>query len=165
MGELLTLQRQRVDSSSAKAKGLDFTVTTPADPIIIWTDKPKLIQILNNLVSNGVKYTRKGSVDVCLKWSAEKSVVVLEVTDTGIGIPEVELRSLFKEFVRMKEAREHSIQGTGLGLVISARLVQLLGGTIKAESVHGEGSRFTVSLPVQAPEAALTDGDGAAGPG
>lgn len=162
--KLVDVQCQAL-APSAKAKGLDFTVTTPADPIIIWTDKPKLIQILNNLVSNGVKYTRKGSVDVCLKWSAEKSVVVLEVTDTGIGIPEVELRSLFKEFVRMKEAREHSIQGTGLGLVISARLVRLMGGTIKAESVHGEGSRFTVSLPVQAPDAALTDGDGVAGPG
>lgn len=118
---------------------------------MMWLDKDKLIQILNNLVSNGVKYTREGSVRVSLQLDTEHDAVVLRVEDSGIGIPDVELRSLFKEFVRMKEAREHSIQGTGLGLVITSRLVTLMGGTIEADSVHGQGSVFTVRLPLQPP--------------
>ena len=151
VSKLIDVQCQ-VLAPSAKAKGLEFSVSVPSEPLVMWTDKDKLIQILNNLVSNGVKYTREGSVSVSLHLDATQDAAVLQVKDSGIGIPEVELRSLFKEFVRMKEAREHSIQGTGLGLVITSRLVKLMGGTIHPESVHGEGSVFTVHLPLQPPE-------------
>lgn len=147
IGKLIDVQLQ-VLAPSAKAKGLEFVVKLPDEKIIAWTDKDKLTQILNNLVSNAVKYTQEGSITVSLHLSVDGSELILQVTDTGLGIPAEELRSLFKEFVRMKEARMQSIQGTGLGLVITSRLVQLLGGTIGAESEHGKGSTFTVHLPV-----------------
>lgn len=147
IGKLIDVQLQ-VLAPSAKAKGLEFVVKLPDEKIIAWTDKDKLTQILNNLVSNAVKYTQEGSIIVSLHLSVDGSELILQVTDTGLGIPAEELRSLFKEFVRMKEARMQSIQGTGLGLVITSRLVQLLGGTIGAESEHGKGSTFTVHLPV-----------------
>ena len=147
IGKLIDVQLQ-VLAPSAKAKGLEFVASLPGEKIVGWTDKDKLIQILNNLVSNSVKYTHEGRVSVSLHLSIDSSELILQVSDTGIGIPVDELRSLFKEFVRMKDARRQSIQGTGLGLVITSRLVQLLGGTIKAESEHGKGSTFTVHLPV-----------------
>ena len=147
IGKLIDVQLQ-VLAPSAKAKGLAFSVSIPEEKMLAWTDKDKLIQILNNLFSNAVKYTQQGSVSVSLHLNVEGNEFILQVMDSGIGIPQQELRSLFKEFVRMKEARSKCIQGTGLGLVICARLVQLLGGTIKADSVHGKGSTFTVQLPL-----------------
>ncbi|MEE2732316.1 MAG: CHASE domain-containing protein [Pseudomonadota bacterium] len=146
IGKLLDVQLQ-VLAPSAKAKGLEFNVNMPGEKLLFWTDKDKLIQILNNLVSNAVKYTQQGSVSVALSYHQDRHELVLQVSDTGIGIPAAELRTLFKEFVRMKEARQFNIQGTGLGLVISDRLAQLVGGRIWAESVHGQGSTFTVYLP------------------
>ena len=147
IGKLLDVQLQ-VLAPSAKAKGLEFATNLPGEKITAWTDKDKLIQILNNLVSNSVKYTHQGSISVSLHLSIDGNELILQVSDTGIGIPGDELRSLFKEFVRMKDARMQSIQGTGLGLVITSRLVHLLGGTIRAESEHGKGSTFTVHLPI-----------------
>lgn len=148
IGKLLDVQLQ-VLAPSAKAKGLQFRVSLPQGPLMMMTDRSKLLQILNNLVSNAVKYTQAGRIDVKLEQDVAAREVVIEITDTGIGIPEVDLRNLFKEFVRLKEVRQHSIQGTGLGLAICARLVKLLGGTISADSVHGQGSTFIVRLPLQ----------------
>ncbi|MAR89277.1 MAG: CHASE domain-containing protein [Pseudomonadota bacterium] len=148
--KLLDVQLQ-VLAPSAKAKGLRFEVRLPEQPIMMLTDRAKLIQIMNNLVSNAVKYTHEGKVEVRLALNPQAEDIELEVTDTGIGIAEVDLRSLFKEFVRVKEARLHSIQGTGLGLAISSRLARLLGGDIEARSQHGIGSTFTVRLPLQPP--------------
>ena len=146
IGKLVDVQLQGL-APSAKAKDLEFHVTMPEDKLIAWTDKDKLAQIINNLVSNAVKYTQEGWVSVVISVAADQSHYVVQVEDTGIGIPEDELHLLFKDFVRMKAARMHNIQGTGLGLVICARLVHLLGGKISADSRHGEGSTSTVTLP------------------
>jgi len=148
--KLLDVQLQ-VLTPSAKAKGLHMRVSLPDKPVMITTDRSKLLQILNNMVSNAVKYTQEGKVEVTLELNQMGDGIVLRVTDTGLGIPEVELRSLFKEFVRVKEARQQSIQGTGLGLAICARLAALLGGKISADSRHGYGSTFTLRLPLEQP--------------
>lgn len=152
--KLMDVQLQAL-APSAKAKGLLFRSDLPEQPVYMTSDRSKLMQVLNNLVSNAVKYTQDGKVEVSLKLNQNKDGIVIRVSDTGIGIPEVDLRNLFKEFVRVKEARQHRIQGTGLGLAISARVVGLLGGEISAESVHGHGSVFMVCLPLQRSQGAV----------
>jgi PAS domain S-box-containing protein len=145
--QLVDMQLQML-APSAKAKGLLFRVDLPTTPLMMSMDKSKLIQILNNLVSNAVKYTEQGRVDVSLALDEGKRELVLKVKDTGLGIPKVDLDKLFNEFVRVKEPRVQSIQGTGLGLAICSRLVTLLGGHIFAESEYNVGSMFTVILPL-----------------
>ena len=102
--------------------------------------------LAGNLLSNAVKYNRPGG-KVFVSARQENDRVVLEVADTGIGIPEDFFPHLFQEFCRVKSKETLGISGTGLGLVISKRIVNQLGGSIEASSKPGEGSIFTVRLP------------------
>lgn len=135
----------------AKSKGLQFQLVLPEEPILLHTDHRKLIQICHNLISNAVKYTERGSVilTASIVHHAElQRSVCLQFRDTGLGISEEDQKKLFKEFGRAAEVKQLNIPGTGLGLLITAQLVSLLGGRISVESVHGEGSTFTVLLPM-----------------
>jgi signal transduction histidine kinase len=106
-----------------------------------------LDRIFNNLLSNAVKYTpREGKVTVTLLRSGEDARILIE--DTGIGIPEEAVEHLFEEFYRAPNAKEFEREGTGLGLTIAKDLVTRLGGWITVHSTQGEGTRFTVSLPL-----------------
>ncbi|HEU5423926.1 MAG TPA: HAMP domain-containing sensor histidine kinase, partial [Nitrolancea sp.] len=114
-------------------------------PIVGRWDAERLDQVLTNLISNAVKYSPEGG-DVSVALGVRGGQAEMIVTDQGIGIPKDELRELFKPFMRGAAAR--IFPGTGLGLYISRNLVELHGGTIEATSRAGQGSRFTVRLPL-----------------
>src|SRR4029077_18524954 len=107
---------------------------------------PRLRQVLDNLVSNALKFTPSGG-SVTLSASNGDVSVRVEVTDTGIGVPQEELGQLFSRFYRASSATRRAIPGTGLGLVIARAIVDAHGGTISLESQEGEGTRVTVTLP------------------
>ncbi len=140
----------------ALAKGLSFTLDVePALPRHLQTDPARLRQILSNLVSNAIKYTKQGSVELSVALSRENGVseMVFCVIDTGIGIPEDQRDAVFDAFHQAHDgtlpgAASHSINsGAGLGLAISSRLAMLLGGRLTLESELGKGSTFCLRLP------------------
>ncbi|WP_081961429.1 PAS domain-containing hybrid sensor histidine kinase/response regulator [Aquabacterium sp. NJ1] len=112
----------------------------------VMADRVRLRQVLVNLLSNAVKYNRPGG-EVCVAVSMESDTrVLLEVTDTGVGLSESQITHLFEPFNRL--GAEHSgVEGTGIGLVIVHRLVELMGGTIAVRSQAGQGTTFSLSLP------------------
>ncbi|WP_354638798.1 HAMP domain-containing protein [Kitasatospora camelliae] len=146
----------------AGQKNLDFRVATAADlPTELLTDQGRLRQILRNLLSNAVKFTDRGGVELVIGPEAaedlpaelagqDESVAYLAflVRDTGIGIAEDHLEAIFGAFQQADGTTSRRYGGTGLGLSISRELAHLLGGTITTESVLGEGSTFTLHLPV-----------------
>jgi len=132
----------------ADKKSLQLTTSISEDAASIHSDPGRIQQVLYNLLSNAVKFTPDGGVvELSLANSGESSVLV-SVRDTGIGIPEAELATVFEKFRQLDDSmtREHS--GTGLGLAISKELVTILGGTISATSEVGKGSVFSVTLPI-----------------
>jgi signal transduction histidine kinase len=128
----------------ARQKGLELTVELPESPHKVYASSRRLQQVLNNLVSNAINYTREGMVIVRVKDYNDD--VAVEVLDTGIGIPRDELPRLFADFFRGSNVKT---AGTGLGLSISKRIVEAHGGKIWAESPcpeTGKGSKFTFTL-------------------
>ena len=113
----------------------------------MYTDRDKLRQILINLLSNAVKFTDRGTVTASME--VRGSNIVLEVIDTGIGIPPEAIERVFDEFRQQATEGRDVQRGTGLGLTISRRLARLLGGDITVTSVLGAGSTFTVSIPAR----------------
>jgi two-component system phosphate regulon sensor histidine kinase PhoR len=109
-------------------------------------DADALGQILDNLVDNAVKYTPEGG-EITVAWQADNGQVVLEVADTGIGIPQQDLQRIFERFYRVDKARSREMGGTGLGLSIVKHLAQAMRGNVTASSELGKGTTFTVRLP------------------
>lgn len=142
--------------SLAMAKKLEYSFDC-SETIAIASDSRKLKQILVNLVSNAVKYTRKGSVSVNVDLAkvADKNSedevegIQICVKDTGVGIPQDQLDGLFQTYVQVKEDQNRSIQGTGIGLALVEELIRLLEAEIVVESTYGEGSSFIVKLPLE----------------
>ena len=138
----------------AGGKGIELTVETdPSFPGWAYGDAARLRQVLINLLSNAVKFTAKGHVTVhaaASPTSDDKSLLRIEVTDSGIGIDEATLARLFQPFTQGDNSTARKYGGTGLGLTISARLIELMGGTLAASSTPGEGSTFwfEVTLPI-----------------
>ncbi|MFE2551281.1 HAMP domain-containing protein [Streptomyces sp. NPDC059355] len=141
-------------------KSLDFTVTTAPDaPDALHTDDSRLRQVLRNLLSNAVKFTERGGVELRIEPATAPEVpaglpgrgpvVAFRVRDTGIGIPEQQLASVFGAFQQADGTTSRKYGGTGLGLSISREIAQLLGGAVTAESTPGQGSTFTLYLPVR----------------
>ncbi|MFV2119334.1 HAMP domain-containing protein, partial [Streptomyces sp. Act-28] len=141
-------------------KGLDFAITTaPGVPVDLLTDDSRLRQVLRNLLSNAVKFTEHGSVELVIDPVADDEVpapisrsdgpvVAFRVKDTGIGIAEEQLESIFGAFQQADGTTSRKYGGTGLGLSISREIAHLLGGAVTAESAPGQGSTFTLYLPV-----------------
>ncbi len=113
----------------------------------LYTDQGKLKQILINLLSNAAKFTEAGSITLRGRCLGER--VELAVADTGSGIPKAALELIFEEFHQVDSGAARAHTGTGLGLTISRRLARMLGGDITVESEVGEGSTFTVTIPVR----------------
>jgi PAS domain S-box-containing protein len=133
----------------AEAKGITLTLATGPVPLIAG-DRARIAQLLDNLVSNAIKFTPEGGrVDVRVR--ALKQRAVLEVRDSGMGIPAGEQEFLFQRFFRTSTATEHAIQGTGLGLAISKAIVEAHAGRITVASEEGEGTTFQVNLPLHRP--------------
>jgi signal transduction histidine kinase len=132
--------------TSAEEKGLEFKVEIAEEPLVLVGIEDGLERVFMNLVSNAVKYTpASGSVAV-RAWS-ENDQIKVEVSDTGIGVPEEALPRIFDEFYRAKNAKAMEMEGTGLGLAIAKDVVEQHGGHISVKSVVGEGSTFYVILP------------------
>ncbi len=146
------LARQVLDlfRLQAQQRNLDLTLTAPDEPLTVWLDAGALSRILTNLVSNAMKFTSEGQVAVILEAvTSEEGGEMLEirVEDTGAGISEDFMPSVFSEFRQETDSLAPDANGSGLGLAITKRLVALLGGTIAVESEKGRGSVFTVRLP------------------
>ena len=138
----------------AEDKGLRLDSSVdPAVPATIQTDPQRLGQVLKNLLSNALKFTEQGEVTLRVLPQAD-GMVAFEVKDTGIGIAEHQQELIFEAFRQADGSTHRKYGGTGLGLSISRDLAQLLGGSIRVQSAPGQGSTFTLLLPVQAPEAA-----------
>lgn len=137
---------EQITQVNANKKGIDFSVNIdPECPEELNGDKDKLREILINLLSNAVKYTNQGKVEFFANvLSREDDTVKIEfkVKDTGIGIKEEELPTVFEKFQRLDASYNSKTEGTGLGLSITKGLVELMGGQIIVESVYGEGSTF-----------------------
>jgi len=134
----------------AIAKNIDLQFQFNLPPTVVYVSDPmRITQVLSNLISNAFKFTETGKISIFVSTvkSAEKiDQVKIEVIDTGIGISKENTRRIFEEFARVASPRQH--EGTGLGLTITQKLIHLLKGTINLESKVGEGSHFTIVLPL-----------------
>jgi len=141
-----------ITSSLASEKGLDVFVESTSDAEIeVYVDVTRLRQVMINLVNNSIKFTESGFVAIRAQRLPDDQVMIA-VRDTGIGIPPDHLETIFKEFSQVDTSTTRKVGGTGLGLPISRRLVEMHGGKMWAESsnVPGEGSTFYVILPREA---------------
>ena len=135
----------------AQDKNLDFIVDVDRSlPDELLGDEVRVRQVFTNLLSNAVKYTERGSVT--LKLGGERKddgtvVLIIKVMDTGIGIRPEDVDKLFTKFQRLEMERNSTVEGTGLGLVITKRLLDMMGGSIEVESEYDKGSTFTVTIP------------------
>ncbi|MBQ3544848.1 MAG: response regulator [Lachnospiraceae bacterium] len=135
--------------AKAKDKGLDMKVNVNQNlPYKVYGDEIRIRQILVNLLTNAVKYTKEGGLTLTVDGSIEEEYVTLyfEVEDTGIGIKEEDLSKLFERFQRIEEDRNRNIEGTGLGMSITLQLLKLMDSELKVESVYGKGSKFSFYL-------------------
>jgi two-component system sensor histidine kinase BaeS len=140
LDQIATAHRGRAD-----AAGLRLTVTVHGD-LDLTADPVRLRQALGNLVSNAIRYTPEGGA-VGLRAYRDAARVVIDVTDTGVGIPDDVLPHVFDRFWRAEKSRSRTTGGSGLGLAIARNLVEAHGGTLTAASTPGEGSTFTAGLP------------------
>ena len=141
---------------SANAKGLDIREDCDAEvPRLILGDPLRLRQILVNLVGNAVKFTEKGHVDVSVYSGSGGRQVCFAVRDTGIGIPPDKQQALFRPFSQADGSITRKYGGSGLGLAISAKLVHLMGGTIRLDSQAGGGTLVEIAVPCHLPSALL----------
>ena len=127
-------------------KNLIFkTSITPANALV-YSDKTRLTQIIMNLVTNSIKYTRSGSIELSM---IINNVITIKVSDTGIGIEKEKINSIFEAFSRIDSDYVKSQSGLGLGLSIVSRIITMMKGSITAESEPGNGSTFTVIIPLE----------------
>ncbi|MGH3036571.1 MAG: sensor histidine kinase [Gaiellaceae bacterium] len=156
--DLRLLAQESVEALRPVAEGGSVELRLDSAPVPpLRGDAARLGQLLDNLVSNAVKFTPPGGrVVVALGASGED--VVLAVSDTGIGVPAAEERRLFDRFFRASPAQERAIEGTGLGLTIARAIVRAHGGSIELTSVEGEGTTARVRLPLAGPREAVSPG-------
>ena len=125
---------------------LVFDVPTDLPPM--YSDESKLSQILRNFISNALKYTERGEVRVSAQLTPSRDAMEFSVADTGIGIPGEDLTRVFEDFVQIENPLQRRVKGTGLGLPLSKKLAELLGGSVGVTSTFGTGSTFTVTIPL-----------------
>ena len=151
--ELFSILNDCYNLTKAKLqeKPLEFEIQVNENlPSWLYGDEVRIRQIINNFLSNAVKYTKQGKVTFCLDYeqkSGEQILLIISVADTGIGIKEEDLGKLFTSFTRIEEKRNRNIEGTGLGLNLTKNLVDLMGGEVLVESTYGKGSCFTARIP------------------
>jgi len=144
-----------IQQEGARSRGLILrSEIDPAVPRALLGDPTRVRQVLMNLVSNAVKFTPTGSVTVRVKVETEDeaSFIRFEIEDTGVGISERQVARLFQPFTQADASTTRQFGGTGLGLTISRRLVELMGGIIEVASVQGQGSKFSFRLPLLSSE-------------
>ena len=139
-----------VVKSLAGRKGIELSVTVQPEDLVVYADKGKFKQVIYNLLSNAIKFTpENGSIFVDAKVREQAGDMLVTVTDTGVGIPAEHIDKIWGEFYMIQG--EHQTQkGTGLGLALVRKLVELHGGQIEVFSEEGKGSTFTFTMPLQA---------------
>ncbi|KIC09685.1 chemotaxis protein CheY [Leisingera sp. ANG-M1] len=140
-------------SPKAVEKGVEVTMRyDPALPEVFEGDAGRIRQVITNIAGNAVKFTRKGYVyiEVTGQERDGRHQLTLRVTDTGVGIAPDRIGRIFRAFEQADNAATRNFEGTGLGLAISARLLELMGGTVEVQSEPGQGSVFTIELPLRA---------------
>ncbi len=130
---------------AAAQKEIDLYLEVDPEMPEVWLDKNKMDHIMDNLLSNALKYTEKGSVGVIVKQTRNKWMV--EVTDTGVGIPAEEQKNIFNEYYRARNVVDSQEQGIGIGLMITSRIIKQHHGKIGLRSVENKGTTFTVTFP------------------
>jgi signal transduction histidine kinase len=115
-----------------------------------WADKDAILLVLRNLISNGIKFTRQGGL-VTVSAALMNNLVVISVSDTGVGISKENLKKLFRFEEQLKTEGTDKEKGSGLGLVLCKEIIEKSGGRIWAESTEGEGSVFSFTLPLTQP--------------
>jgi signal transduction histidine kinase len=150
--DLVQLVRESAEllEPSAATRGIVLRVCTPEHAVELESDAGKVRQIILNLVGNALKFTERGWVELSVQQCADRTVV--RVRDTGRGIPATQLERIFEPFAQADQTHSRVVGGTGLGLTVSRRFAQLLGGDVRVRSsVPGEGSTFELELPYPAP--------------
>jgi PAS domain S-box-containing protein len=145
----VTLEVTQQIEPMVRKKQLDFVIDVPADSPVIHSDRTKIKQVLLNLLSNAVKFTNRGRVSV--EAHPAPGGVRIDVIDTGIGIRQSDLQAIWEDFRQVDQSRTREFGGTGLGLSITRKLLERLGGSVTVQSVYGEGSTFSVYLPLVVP--------------
>lgn len=130
---------------SAQDKGLDLEVRLPDDPCFALIDERRFRQVVDNLLSNAIKFTDRGRVGLRVLPAGDE--VLISVEDTGVGISEDYKDRMFDPFSQEEDWKNRRFEGTGLGLALVNRLVDLMGGRVEVESRKGFGSTFTIHLP------------------
>lgn len=136
-------------SIGSKPLKIDFDLEDAFNPMVKGDEK-RVNQIIGNVLSNAIKFTREGKINIFVKnisHSVSKSITSITITDTGIGISEEDQKELFKKFYQVESNSTRNYDGTGLGLVISKKLATLMGGDISVESKLNEGSVFRIDIP------------------
>ena len=150
--ELNEVVNEAVDRLFTFASRKKVEIKTKLNANTVEGDRLQLISLVHNIIENAVKYSEENSqVEVTLDFSKDSSTVCLNVIDSGIGIPEIEIERVFERFYRVDRARSRQSGGTGLGLSIVRNIATRHGGSVKIDSVEGEGTTVTVDLPVVIP--------------
>lgn len=147
LNDLVNMIKIKADNKGLKLL-LDFDKETPK---LLRGDEIRIKQVITNILTNAVKYTEKGNVTFGVTYEKidaepENVMLVISVKDTGIGIKPEDIKKLFSEFERIEEERNRNIEGTGLGMNITKRLLEMMGSSLKVSSVYGEGSTFSFAI-------------------
>ncbi len=145
--ELIAGGVDRLRSQVERAR-VALVVDTPADLPVVLADRARIEQVLLNLIHNAIKFTPPGG-EIRIVAASRPGAVEISVSDNGAGVPPDEVPRLFERFYKGDKARRS--EGTGLGLAIAKHIVQAHGGTISAESTHGQGATFTIAMPLSGP--------------
>lgn len=132
-------------------KKLNFIINNYDEKLVFFCDDSILTEVLSKLLSNAIKYTEKGTIEICseLEVKENEKILVIKVIDTGIGIPANKQSIIFDEFRQVSEGTARNFQGSGLGLSIVQKELKQLGGTISVESEENKGSTFIIRLPIE----------------
>ena len=135
----------------AEKKSNKLVIDCPEDPGHMEADETRVRQMLHNLLSNACKFTDNGTVTLKVTRESREGVnwIIFDIIDTGMGIPKDGIRNLFHDFSQVDNSSTRKFGGTGLGLAISRRFCLMMGGDITVTSVEGEGSIFTIQMPVK----------------
>jgi signal transduction histidine kinase len=151
LNELIPEVMMELDPVIARSRLAVVTTLSP-EPLVIQSDRQKVKQIVVNLLSNALKFTHQGSIDVSVRGTPGERTASIAVADSGIGIAPEHHENIFEDFRQVDDSPSRQYGGTGLGLAICRRLAHALGGRVTLHSVVSEGSTFTLTIPVDAPQ-------------
>lgn len=132
---------------SMEQKGLKFELEREKIPKVLIGDVTRTQQVLFHITNNAIKYTDKGKIVFSVSYDYDRQTLQMSIKDTGIGIKEEDIPDIFDQFKRLENANHRRTEGTGLGLALSKKIIEKMGGSIFVESVYGEGSLFTIRVP------------------